>query len=140
MSLQEPTKKMSKTGDDGIALSDTPDEVRSKIKRAVTDSGSEVKFDETEKPAISNLLTIYSTLSGISIGQLEQDYAGKNYGAFKADLAEVVVGFLEPFRKRRQELSAAPDEVARILTTSEEKARIIASSHLSDIMTRMGLR
>ncbi len=140
MSLQEPSKKMSKTGDDGIALSDDPDTVRGKIKRAVTDSGTDVQFDEKEKPAISNLLTIYSTLSGIPIKKLEQEYDGKNYGTFKAELAEVIVGFLKPFQERRAALVADVPAFERLLTESEEKARIIASTHLSEIKTKMGLR
>lgn len=139
MSLQDPTKKMSKTGDDGIALTDTPDEVRGKIKRATTDSGREVTFDETAKPGISNLLTIFSTLSGKTVGELERDYAGKSYGDFKGDLAEVVVGFLAPFQQRRAELAADPATLARILTESEEKARIIASENLAEVHRAMGL-
>jgi tryptophanyl-tRNA synthetase len=140
MSLQDPTKKMSKTGDDGIALSDDADAVRGKIKRAVTDSGSEVKFDETEKPAISNLLTIYSTLSGMSIGDIEHDYEGKNYGQFKTDLSEVVVGFLKPFQERRATLVADLPSFERMLTESEEKAIVIADAHLTEIKAHMGLR
>jgi len=131
---------MSKTGDDGIALTDTPDEVRGKLKRATTDSGSEVKYDEQEKPGISNLLTIYSTLSSKGVGQIEEEYAGKTYSAFKADLAEVVVGFLEPMQKRHAELAADPATVERILNDSEEKARAIAAQNLADIRSKMGLR
>ena len=140
MSLQDPTKKMSKTGDDGIALSDSPDEVRGKFKRAVTDSGREVKFDETEKPAISNLLTIYSTLSGTPVGELEQDYDGKSYSEFKSDLAEVVIGFLKPFQERRVALTADGAGFERVLTQSEEKARILASANLTEIRRAMGIR
>lgn len=140
MSLADPAKKMSKTGDDGIALSDTPDEIRAKIKRAATDSGREIKFDEAEKPGISNLLTIASTLLGKGIGELEQEYDGKTYSEFKADVAEIVVGFLEPFQERRAALAADPAQVERILTESEEKARIIAADSLADIHRKMGLR
>jgi len=140
MSLQDPTKKMSKTGDDGIALSDDPDTVRGKIKRAVTDSSGEIKYDEQAKPAVSNLLTIFSTLSDRGIGELEQEYNGEGYAKFKSDLAEVVVGFLEPLQARRAELAANPDEVTRILRDSEEKARLIASTTLTDVRGRMGLR
>lgn len=139
MSLADPMKKMSKTGDDGIGLSDTPDEVRAKVKRAATDSGKEIKFDEKEKPGISNMLTIYSTLGNKSIGELETDYDGKSYSEFKVDLAEVIVGFLEPFQKRRAELAADPATFTRILTESEEKARIIAASNLAEMKARMGL-
>lgn len=140
MSLQDPLKKMSKTGDDGIALSDDADTIRGKIKRAVTDSESEVRFDEATKPAISNLLTIYATLSGKQISDIEQTYAGKNYGQFKTDLAEVIVNFLTPFQQRRTELVADSEGFERLLTESEEKARILASSHLQEIQAHMGIR
>ena len=110
------------------------------MKRAATDSGREIKFDEKEKPGISNLLTIYSTLGDKSIGELEAEYDGKSYAEFKADVAEVVVGFLEPFQKRRAELAADMATVERILTESEEKASIIASASLADIHHKMGLR
>jgi tryptophanyl-tRNA synthetase len=139
MSLQDPTKKMSKTGDDGIALTDTPDDVRAKFKRAVTDSGHEIKFDEKEKPAISNLLTIFNTLSGMPIGELEQNYDGKSYSEFKSDLAETVVGFLEPLQERRAQLAADPKTLDDILERSEESARTIASENLQDIKQKMGL-
>jgi tryptophanyl-tRNA synthetase len=140
MSLADPSKKMSKTGDEGIALSDEPDQVRAKIKRAATDSGSEIKFDETEKPGISNLLTIYSTLGGSGIGELEKDYEGRTYSEFKSDVAEAVVGFLEPFQKRRAELAADMGQVRRILEESEANARDIAARTLADVHAKMGLR
>jgi len=140
MSLTDPTKKMSKTGDDGIALTDSPDEVRGKIKRATTDSGKEIRFDEKEKPGISNLLTICSTLSDRPVADIERDYNGKSYGDFKADVAEVVVGFLKPFQERRAALAADMDAFERALTESEEKARIIASENLTSIRRSMGLR
>ena len=139
MSLQDPTKKMSKTGDEGIALSDDPDTIRAKIKKAVTDSGKEVKYDEKSKPAISNLLTIYHLLSGKEIKTLEKEYDGKSYVDFKNDLAEVVVNFLKPFQEKRKKFGKDPDKVLEILTKSEEKARILASSTLQAVKERMGL-
>ena len=139
MSLQDPSKKMSKTGDEGIALSDDPDTIRAKIKKAVTDSGKEVKYDEKSKPAISNLLTIYHLLSGKEIKTLEKEYDGKSYVDFKNDLAEVVVNFLKPFQEKRKEFEKDPDKVLEILTKSEEKARILASSTLQAVKERMGL-
>lgn len=139
LSLQDPTGKMSKTGDDGIALTDDADTVRDKLKRAVTDSGSEIKFDEQEKPAISNLLTIYNLLSEKSIGELEQAYEGKQYSEFKADLAEVIVGFLEPLQQRRAHYESSPDEVDKILTESEDKAKLIANETLTEVRKHMGL-
>lgn len=147
MSLQHPDQKMSKTpstssgqaGDEYIALSDDPDTVRAKIKKAATDSGKEIKFDEKEKAGISNLLTIYSLLSGTAINALESRYSGKSYVEFKNDLAEVVVSFLKPHQEKYNDLRANPDKVLKILESSEEKARQIAEQNLKEIKQKMGL-
>jgi tryptophanyl-tRNA synthetase len=139
MSLQDGTKKMSKTGDDAISLSDDADTVRTKIKKAQTDSGKEVRFNPEEKPAISNLITIYSLLSGEQIGEIEVMYQDKSYADFKSDLAEVVVEFLKPFQARYQELAKDPGYVLSVLKDSEEKARMIASTTLNDVKKKMGL-
>ena len=139
MSLQDPTKKMSKTGDDGIALSDEPDVIRAKIKKAVTDSGKEVKYDEKEKPAISNLLTIYHLLSGKEVNAIEKEYGGKSYVEFKNDLAEVVVSFLKPFQEKKKEFENNPKGIMKILEVSEEKARKLADNTLVEIKDKMGL-
>lgn len=139
MSLQHPDQKMSKTGDDGIALSDDPDTIREKIKKAATDSGKEIKFDEKEKAGISNLLTIYSLLSDKKTSDLESQYTGKSYVEFKNDLAEVVVNFLKPHQEKYNDLRANPDKVLEILESSEEKARQIAEQNLKEIKSKMGL-
>lgn len=138
-SLQNPTQKMSKTGDEGIALSDSPDEIRGKIKKAVTDSGKEIKFDPETKPAISNLLAIYHLLSSKEIKNIEKDYKGKDYSEFKGDLAEVIVNFLKPFQEKRKELSEDIVFVEDLLTGSEERAREIAHKNLEEIKQKMGL-
>ncbi|MBI2057481.1 MAG: tryptophan--tRNA ligase [Candidatus Yanofskybacteria bacterium] len=139
MSFQQPDKKMSKTGDESIALSDNPDVVREKIKKAVTDSGKEIKYDEDKKPAISNLLTIYQLLSGRTIEEIEKDCDGRTYADFKNDLAEVVVDFLKPFQKKYSEFKNNIDYVEKVLTQSEEKARVIASSTLKEIKEKIGV-
>ena len=139
MSLQDPAKKMSKTGDDGIALSDAPDVIRAKLKKATTDSGKEVKFDEKNKAGISNLLTIYSLLSKKEIKDIEKEYEGKNYGDFKNDLAEVVVDFLKPFQEKRKEFETDSKHVIQILERSEERARKLAQATLDEVKGRMGL-
>jgi len=141
MSLQDPTKKMSKTGDEGIALSDSPDEIRKKIKKATTDSGKEVIYDEDKKPGISNLMTIYSLLDPkiSNYKEIEKMYDGKSYGEFKSDLAEVVVNFLKPFQMKYAELKADPDHVMEILEHSEERARKLASTTLTEVKAKMGL-
>ncbi len=139
MSLQDASKKMSKTGDEGIALSDSPDDIRKKFKKAVTDSGKEVLFNAEEKPAISNLITIYHLLSGKEIKDIEAMYAGKSYSEFKSDLAEVVVNFLQPFQMKYAELKADPGHVMEILERSEERARKLAAETLQEVKEKMGL-
>src|SRR6478736_2535766 len=101
--LQDPTSKMSKSASSPagiIEMLDDPKASAKKIRSAVTDSGSEIRFDAEEKPGVSNLLTIYSALTGRTIGDLEGDYAGRGYGDLKKELAEVVVDFVTPFRER----------------------------------------
>ncbi len=139
MSLQDPAKKMSKTGDEGIALTDSPDEIRKKVKKAVTDSGKEIKFDETNKPAISNLLTIYSLLSNKKIPDIEKEFDGKSYVDFKNDLAEIIVGFLEPFQKKYNELKNNSDEIEKILKESEQEAKDEANSTLTEVKQKIGV-
>ncbi len=141
MSLQDPMKKMSKTGDDGIALSDEPDTIRSKIKKAATDSEKEIIFDEEKKPGISNLMTIYSLLNPSlkDMKQIETTYTGKSYSEFKSDLGEIVVNFLKPFQDKHNELKKNPDYVISVLEKSEEKARELASVTLNDVKKKIGL-
>ncbi len=139
MSLQDPSKKMSKTGDEGISLTDSPDEIRRKFRSATTDSGKEIKFDEKGKPGVSNLLTIYSLLSDKKIADLEMQYHGKNYSEFKSDLAEVVVNFLKPFQDKRKEFENDPKHVLQILERSEERCRKLAQETLDEVKQKMGL-
>lgn len=141
MGLDDPTKKMSKSASSSanyIALTDDPAAARKKIMRAVTDSGKEIKFDQKNKPAISNLLTIYSLLSGESIKDLENKYQGKGYGDFKKDLAEAAAEFLEDFQKRFNAYS--DEEVKEILKAGAEKARPIAEETLRKVKERIGVK
>jgi len=141
MSLEDPTKKMSKSDaspNASIALTDDADTIRRKIRRAVTDSGSEVKAGP-EKPALTNLLTIYGLLSGLPIATLEEQYAGKGYGAFKSDLAEVVVEALAPIQARLAELNANPEIAHGVLTEGAERARVRAVAKMVEVRDRMGI-
>ena len=138
MSLQDGTKKMSKTGNDGIALTDTPEEVRRKIKTAVTDSGKEILARE-DKPALTNLLTIYSEVSGVLIEKIEKQYAGKGYGDFKTGLAEAVVAFLEPIQARRKQIEKKRGYMEDVLKAGSTKARTIAQKTLAEVKKKMGL-
>lgn len=139
MSLTDPSKKMSKTGNEGIALSDSADTIRQKIKTAVTDSGKEIKYDEKNKPAISNLLTIYHLFSGKSIKEIEQKYQGKGYAEFKKDLAEVIIKGLKPFQERRKKYEKNPRLVEKILTEGVKKAQKIAQKTMKEAKKKMGL-
>src|SRR3989344_1042939 len=138
-SIIDPGKKMSKTGDSGIGLSDTTDEIREKIKKAVTDSSSEIKFDPDLKPAISNLMLIHHLLTDDSYEEIADAYRGKSYSHFKEELAEVIISFLRPFQERRAQFADNSDEVLKILRHSEEKARIVAQKTVDEVKEKMGL-
>ncbi|MCY0904880.1 tryptophan--tRNA ligase [Arthrobacter sp. H14-L1] len=139
--LQNPTAKMSKTGESAsgsIQLLEDPKIAAKRIKSAVTDDGTEVRFDLQAKPGISNLLTIYSTLTGTTVAELENAYAGKMYGHLKSDLASVMVEFLTPLRDRTNELLADPAELDRLLAGGARRAREIASVTLGRVYDKMG--
>jgi tryptophanyl-tRNA synthetase len=139
--LQQPASKMSKTGSSPsglIELLDDPAISAKKIRSAVTDSDTVVRFDETEKPGVSNLLTIYSALTGRSVDDLERQYAGRGYGDFKGDLAEVVVEFVTPFRTRTLELLDDRAELDAVLAQGASRAREVASRTLADVYERVG--
>ena len=140
--LQDPTSKMSKSSASGsgvIELMDTPEVNIKKIKSAVTDTGREVTFDEKAKPGISNLLTIYSALTGKSVSQAESDFAGKGYGDFKGAVAEVVVEYLKPVRDKANELLKDEAHLNKLLKIGAEKAEAVASKTLKDTYNAMGL-
>jgi tryptophanyl-tRNA synthetase len=139
--LQNPTAKMSKSSSSPsgiIELLDDPAVSAKKIRSAVTDSETEVRFDEETKPGVSNLLTIYSALTDRSIDDLEKAYAGKGYGDFKGDLAEVVVEFVTPFRTRTLELLDDRAELDAVLKRGAARAREVASRTLADVYDRVG--
>ncbi|ULG74900.1 tryptophan--tRNA ligase [Macrococcus brunensis] len=141
MSLQEPTKKMSKSDSNTkgfISLLDPPATVAKKIKSAVTDSEGIVRFDTENKPGISNLLTIYSIFSGETIEALEAKYAGKGYGDFKGDLAEVVADFITQFQEKYQYYMDS-EELDTILDRGAEKASFKANKMLKKMENAMGL-
>lgn len=140
--LQDPTAKMSKSAANPkglINLLDEPKATVKKIKSAVTDTGSEIRFDRAEKAGVSNLLSILSTLSGVTIAELEEKYTGKGYGALKTDLAEVMVDFVTPFRERTQAYLDDPETLDAILAAGAEKARAVAAETLAQTYDRLGL-
>ena len=141
MSLQDPTKKMSKSDTNNkatITLLDEPATIIKKIKSAVTDSEGVVKFDRENKPGVSNLLSIYSILSGESMESLEAKYEGKGYGDFKSDLANVVVDALKPIQEKYKELMNST-ELDDILDEGAEKASKVAGKMIKKMENAMGL-
>jgi len=140
--LQNPTSKMSKSAesDAGVLwMLDDPKVSAKKIMRAVTDSEGAVRFDREEKPGVSNLLVIYSALTGREIASIEDEYAGRGYGDFKKGLAEVVVAEFEPVRARALELLDDPAELDRVLAQNAERAASVAEKTLADVYDRIGL-
>ncbi|EST54800.1 tryptophanyl-tRNA synthetase [Brevibacillus panacihumi W25] len=141
MSLQDGTKKMSKSdANQGgfISMLDDPDTITKKIKRAQTDSDSQVRYDKDEKPAVSNLMTIYSLCSGKSLEEIQAMYEGKGYGAFKTDLAEVVVETLRPIQERYEQLFHT-SELDDILSDGARKANEAANRMLHKVEQAMGM-
>jgi tryptophanyl-tRNA synthetase len=121
-----------------IDLLEDPRTIAKRIRSAVTDAGREIRFDEAQKPGVSNLLSIFSALSGRSIESLEADYDGRGYGDLKKDVAEVVVDTATPYRDRTLALLADPGELDRILAEGAERAREVASATLARVYDRVG--
>lgn len=141
MSLQEPTKKMSKSDSNEkafISMLDEPKKIEKKIKSAVTDSEGIVKFDRENKPGIANLLTIFASCTGESIETLVEKYAGKGYGEFKQDAALAVIQVLAPIQERYTELIEA-DELDDILDNGANQAAFTANKTLAKAKKAMGL-
>ncbi|WP_040227799.1 tryptophan--tRNA ligase [Bhargavaea cecembensis] len=140
-SLQEPTKKMSKSDENKkavITLLDTPKQIEKKIKSAVTDSEGRVAYDEQNKPGVSNLLNIEASLSGQPVEEIVRKYEGSGYGDFKAGVAEAIIHHLTPIQERYHELVHS-EQLDRILDEGAEKADAIASATLSRMEAAMGL-
>ncbi|MFZ3499874.1 tryptophan--tRNA ligase [Streptomyces sp. 5.8] len=139
--LQDPAIKMSKSASSPkglINLLDEPKATEKKIKSAVTDTEAVIRFDPADKPGVSNLLTIYSTLTGESIPALEAAYEGKGYGALKTDLAGVMVDFVTPFKQRTQEYLDDPETLDSLLAKGAEKARAVAAETLAQAYDHLG--
>lgn len=140
MSLDDASKKMSKSSPNSgsfITLLDTPDEIRKKISRSKTDLGREIVFDVQNKPEVSNLMTIYAQCSGQSIEQVQAAYEGQGYGAFKKDLAEVVVQALEPLQQKYADIRSS-GEIHHILRDGAERASAVAEVTLRSVKDAMG--
>jgi tryptophanyl-tRNA synthetase len=139
--LDNPTAKMGKSTSSPQGIVDVledPASIRRKIARAVTDSGSDIRADDEAKPGITNLLRIYSALTGESVPSLEQRYAGAGYGTFKKDLAEVVVSAFAPIRERTEKMLSDQEQLDRLLAHGAARARKVASATMATVRDRMG--
>ena len=141
MSLSEPEKKMSKTGNPKgcIGLFEEPESIRKKMMGAVTDTEKAIKFDQKKKPGISNLLVINSLISEKPIEQLETELKGKSYAEFKKETAEALINYLEPLRRKRRELLTREVYVNDILKKGAAKAQTIAQETMREVKKAMGL-
>jgi tryptophanyl-tRNA synthetase len=140
MSLDDASNKMSKSNpnvNSFIAMLDTPDIIRKKISKATTDSGREVKYNPSEKPEISNLMSILANCAGLSLGEIESRYEGQGYGTFKKDVAEAAVSLLEPIQQRYKDIRES-GELKQILKQGAEKAAETANATLREVKKRMG--
>ena len=138
MSLLDPEKKMSKSDPEELFLLDDPDTIRRKIKRAVTDSETEIRFDPENKPGVSNLLNIISSLTGESIDSICDSLSGQGYGALKSRTADCVVAALEPLQAEFKRLIADKDYLMKVLSESAEKASYLASRTLRKVQKKVG--
>jgi len=139
--LQDPTSKMSKSASSPagiIEMLDQPSVSAKKIRSAVTDSDAEIRFDPEAKPGVSNLLTIFSALTGTGVQALADEYAGKGYGDLKGDLADAVVTFVTPFREKTLELLDDQAHLSQVLAQGAQQARLVAEATLRDVYQRVG--
>ena len=140
MALDDPTKKMSKSAENPlsrISILDPPSQIKKAIMKATTDSDAIVKYNEENKPGVSNLLIIYSEFSGLTIDELERKYEGLGYGSFKKDLVEVVTSSLEPIQQRYREIRES-DDLKKSLKLGAEKAQAVANETLKRVKKNMG--
>ena len=142
MGLQDPTAKMSKSAtnpNDVILLEDEPDVIIKKFKKAVTDSENKVRFDPENKPGVSNLMQIYSSITGLKMEEIEKEFENSGYGDFKTKVAETAVAKLEPIQKKYKELLENKEYLEKIYTDGANRARKLASKTLDEVKERIGI-
>jgi tryptophanyl-tRNA synthetase len=142
MGLDDPKVKMSKSATSAlnyIALTDSDDEISKKIKKAVTDSGSEIIYDEAKRPAVSNLMTIYHHATGKKMKEIEAEYDGKGYGDFKKGLTEAVIAMIKPIRGQIEHYLRDPAQLNAILDEGRNHAKALAEKKMKVIRERVGL-
>lgn len=142
MGLQDPTSKMSKSStipNDSVFLNDEPDVILKKFKKSVTDSENIVRYDEENKPGISNLMSIYGAITGRTNEEIEKEFDGKGYGEFKTKVAECVIEELRPMQEKYKSLINNPDYLEEIYKNGAKRALAIASKTIEDVYKKVGL-
>ena len=142
MGLQNPMSKMSKSApdiNDKILLTDTPDEIRKKLKKAVTDSDNQVRYDVENKPGVSNLMTIYSIVKDKTMEEIEAEFAGQGYGTFKTAVSEAIISKLEPLQEKYNELINNPEKLKAIYEKGAKKAIEKTTPLLKEVYRKVGL-
>ena len=142
MGLQDPNSKMSKSTtnlNDAIFLTDEPDEIIKKLKKAVTDSENIVRYDVEKKPGISNLMTIYSLMKDVSLSEVEKEFEGKGYGDFKMAVAQAIIERLEPVHKKYNELMSNPEKLRAIYEKGDKKAKEKTERLIKEVYKKIGL-
>ena len=142
MGLQNPTSKMSKSStieNDSIFLNDEPEVILKKFKKSVTDSENVVRYDEENKPGISNLMSIYGAITGKSNKEIENEFSGKGYGDFKITVANAVIDELKPLQEKYKELISNPKYLEEIYKKGAERAYSIAHKTLEDVYKKVGM-
>lgn len=141
MSLSEPERKMSKSDseDSFVAVLDAPDVIRRKLKRAVTDSEAEIRFDPENKPGVSNLINILASLKKVKAGDVEREMQGLGYGALKEAVAEAIIAELAPIQTRYSQIVGDKEYIAKVLKTNAERAQYLANKTLRKVYKKVGL-
>jgi tryptophanyl-tRNA synthetase len=142
MGLDDPSGKMSKSAKSAlnyIALTDSDDDISKKIKKAVTDSDGIIAYDPIKRPAVSNLMTIFHHATGITMKDLQAQYEGKGYGAFKADLADALIAMIKPIREKIEHYMSDPASIGKILDAGRSEAKALAEAKMKIVRERVGL-
>jgi tryptophanyl-tRNA synthetase len=140
MSLKDPSKKMSKSDPAScLFIDDSPEEIKAKIARATTDSGSEISYDPSKKPGLSNLIEIAAALRQEPHEEVVKKFQGKNYAEFKKGLGELVSAHFADFREKKKKLMAKPETLVKILNDSSKKAAKIAEKKMEEVKQKVGL-
>ena len=140
MSLKNPDKKMSKSQPEScLFIDDSPEMIKEKLSRATTDSGSEITYNPQIKPGISNMLDIYTAISGEEIDTISKEFSGRNYSEFKNKLSFVISDYFTVFREKKKKLLKSEKKLKTILSAGSKKAALVADKKLTEVKKKIGV-